>query len=68
MDVVIWHHQDPEPMGKLKGSATMNLHNACTMRQQLVDWSLSLADEGMASGIYDGFDIEAFVDALKPAS
>jgi putative addiction module CopG family antidote len=31
-----------------------------------VDRLVSLGEEGMASGIDDGFDIDAFVDAVKP--
>lgn len=32
---------------------------------ELIDWLIDLAAEGMASGIDEGFDIDAFVDEVK---
>jgi putative addiction module CopG family antidote len=50
-----------------------NLSDACRagLRRleedaRVVDRLVSLGEEGMASGIDEGFDIDAFVDAVKP--
>ncbi|MBU6165367.1 MAG: type II toxin-antitoxin system ParD family antitoxin [Alphaproteobacteria bacterium] len=52
-----------------------NLSDACRagLRRleedaRVVDRLVSLGEEGMASGIDDGFDIDAFVDAVKPGT
>lgn len=50
-----------------------NLSDACRagLRRleedaRVVDRLVALADEGMASGIDEAFDLDAFVDAAKP--
>ena len=50
-----------------------NLSDACRagLRRleedaRVVDRLVALGEEGMASGIDDGFDIDVFVDAVKP--
>ena len=35
------------------------------MTEPLLDWLIDLAEEGIATGIDESFDIDAFVEALR---
>jgi len=62
------HHLERPPMAQREGLASVNLDYTCAIGQRVVDLLVSLGEEGMASGIDEGFDIEAFVEAVTLAA
>jgi|GEM_PF-3889985 len=44
-------------MAQREGLASVNLDYTCAIGQRVVDLLVSLGEEGMASGIDEGFDI-----------